>query len=320
MPRFFTYKGTMMRKDVNKILTECYKEGWGRSYSFPRRFVAELFDETGGKIGMNNVHQRAPSHGTKSFGENLSYLERFVQKQVGRKWDDIYSEICATFDRRSTVNDHIFQHLFDYFIQAKNVLVIDNRLYVRSNYWSRPTPLDEAVGFFGKMYVDPRDGILKKNKDWKSYNQDRKERQKVTDANKIRTFVKLSSSKEMHKIEGVWYIFTLKQIPEPQVTYDFPGNDRDVRYMSLDEWERWSLDKKAFKALSEEEKKVQGIRRVTNFAIPDILHCIPESRRDARTKGQRVKIKRNHYEDRKPTHYYSEKKQASHKELKAAGL
>lgn len=310
-----------MRKDVNKILTECYKEGRGRAHPFPRRFVEQLFDEVGGKIGMHNLHEhKSGGYGTKSFGENLSYLPRFLAKNVGRKWDDIYSEICATFDRRSAVNAHIFQHLFDYFIEAKEIKVIDGELFARSNYRFGFTPISEANGFFGNMYVDPRDGILKLNKDWKSYNQVQAEREAEQKARRERKFKELPGLRELHKIDGIWYLFTIKPIPEPKVTYRMGETCIPVYYMNVTERQEHQQRKKDFKKLSEEQKKEVGVKVVIHHPIPDIYRCISEGLRSALTKEGRRKVKHRHYEDVRPTHYYAEKKTASYEELRAAGL
>ena len=43
----------------------------------------------------------------KGFDDKLAPVFRWLAKQVGRKWDDIYSEIKETFDVRTTAGRHI---------------------------------------------------------------------------------------------------------------------------------------------------------------------------------------------------------------------
>jgi hypothetical protein len=50
----------------------------------------------------------------KELNEYLNPLVRYLAKNCGRPWDKVYSEICENMDRRGAVQDHIFQHLFDY--------------------------------------------------------------------------------------------------------------------------------------------------------------------------------------------------------------
>lgn len=308
-----------MRQDVNKILTECYKEG-PHGNKFPRRAVNKRFDEVGGKMGMHFLYEKVSKAPSKSFGENLSYLERFLAKQVGRKWNDIYSEICSTFDRRSAVNAHIFQHLFDYFVRAEELLVIDGELYRQNRYFGKPTPLSEAVGFNGKMYVDPRDGILKLNPAWKSYAKDKAEHQAKEKAKEAETFRVLSPVKEMHKLDGVWYVFTLKPLPERKTVYVCPRPRAPIYCLPLSEVRDYLELEKNFKKLSEKEQKELGAPMVVGFTVPDIYKCIPEYRRSVLTKDRREKVEHRVYADVKASHYYAEKKTASRKELKAAGL
>ena len=50
----------------------------------------------------------------KELNEYLNPLVRYLAKNCNRPWDKVYSEICKNMDRRGVVQDHIFQHLFDY--------------------------------------------------------------------------------------------------------------------------------------------------------------------------------------------------------------
>lgn len=47
----------------------------------------------------------------RDFKDKLSPVKRWLAAQVGRCWDDVYSEIRRTFDFRSTPGRHIVDHI-----------------------------------------------------------------------------------------------------------------------------------------------------------------------------------------------------------------
>jgi len=99
-----------------------------------------------------------------SFSENLNPLRRFLAKQVGRRWDTVYSEIRAQVDADNAVQYHILQHLYDDL--AVDVRERDGELWHHGRggpelltgsgprWWRwRPT-----------LYVCPRSGLIKRVK------------------------------------------------------------------------------------------------------------------------------------------------------------
>ncbi|MFA6049747.1 MAG: hypothetical protein WC761_00895 [Candidatus Paceibacterota bacterium] len=68
------------------------------------------------------------SRKTKTLNENLNPLKNFLRKSVGRKWDDVYSEINSSCPNDSAVNAHIYQHLFSYV--ELNPLIIEGEIYM----------------------------------------------------------------------------------------------------------------------------------------------------------------------------------------------
>lgn len=47
----------------------------------------------------------------KALNENLNPLVSFLRSSIGKKWDEIYSEICSINKKNSAVGAHIFQHI-----------------------------------------------------------------------------------------------------------------------------------------------------------------------------------------------------------------
>lgn len=53
----------------------------------------------------------ATGRGYRDFADKLSPVYRWLCKQVGRPWDDVYSEICQRFENRSLAGRHIIGHI-----------------------------------------------------------------------------------------------------------------------------------------------------------------------------------------------------------------
>jgi hypothetical protein len=60
--------------------------------------------------------------GNKILNENLAPLRRFLQRRVGRPWNDVHREICALLNVRSAVQKHVLDHV-DEMVEVNVVLV-----------------------------------------------------------------------------------------------------------------------------------------------------------------------------------------------------
>jgi hypothetical protein len=116
-----------MRADMFKVIVER-----------PPRASQRRSAEAAARRPHQGVQQPRPR--TKSLNENLAPLARFLRRNVGRPWSDVYSEICAGLNVRSAVQKHVRDHLKD--------LV---RLHAQ----------DLQRGKRDILYVCPRTGILR---------------------------------------------------------------------------------------------------------------------------------------------------------------
>jgi len=145
-----------MRSDMQKLICERPRRGSRTSPSI----------KTGLKLNPNINYDddidtgpsRISSSGPKQFGwnskdlnENLNPLERFLVTSIGRRWDDVYSEIRANIDLRKAIGLHVMQHL-KYMIEI-HAIMIDSRPF--SGRWGT----SEHDG----LYVDPATGIVCNN-------------------------------------------------------------------------------------------------------------------------------------------------------------
>ncbi len=185
-----------MRKDFSKLLTEQPRYGSDRSFREARHSKKFKSFEEGGREGMRFRYNPYYDE-RKFFGEFLAPLERYLKKQAGRKWDDVYGEIRKNFDVRKVTNQHIFEHIYD-FIEVKNLFYEDGVLYVRNA--ARPSePLSVACQwkYAPDLYVDPKDGIIKATK----------RRPKAAEVYEP-TYIKISQYEDLVKVDGNWFVFT----------------------------------------------------------------------------------------------------------------
>jgi len=142
-----------MREDMFKVIVERPRTGWR---SMPRcrgRLAGE--DDLPTKIGMKR-HVTITRIRSRWLNENLNPLKRYLGRQVGRRWDDVYSEICATLDTGHTVKQHVRQHIDDFVVRK----VVSDRDGEWMNGRAHPFGRHARV-WHQPYYVDPEDGVLK---------------------------------------------------------------------------------------------------------------------------------------------------------------
>jgi hypothetical protein len=152
-----------MREDMDKVIVERPRYGSSNSYRFSR---------ARSKSGWKKDPESAPTRegmkryydswdDRKELNENLNPLYRFLNAQAGRRWDDVYSEICERVKLNSAIQRHILQHVFD--LVATKVVMVNGKPYEHDAYdrvlrpyraWRRDT------GSYREMYVNNETGIL----------------------------------------------------------------------------------------------------------------------------------------------------------------
>jgi hypothetical protein len=141
--------------------------------------------------------------GYKMLNENLSPLRRFLERQVGRPWDKVFSEIAKRLRADSTVQQHVRDHLRDFVaIRPRRGIAVWYR-WGGETLWHQP------------LYVDPRDGILKRTDRLPEERARRRrevERQRRQPAPER---VELAIDRELRRIDGIWYEVALAPLPEP---------------------------------------------------------------------------------------------------------
>lgn len=150
-----------MRSDMDKLLTEHPRANHSapnvhvikeRAYVTCNRKDPESLED----MPKTDPMKRFDWGWGKEFGESLNPLRKFLLSKVGAKWDDVYSEIREHLDPKSTIQNHIMQHLWHY-VERNVTIDEDGRPYYLSyNGWQ---PLYRSK-YRGTLYVHPLTGIL----------------------------------------------------------------------------------------------------------------------------------------------------------------
>ena len=193
-----------MREDMAKVIVERPRRG--ASYGM-RKGRLQPVDHLPRQKGLHR--DAVEHHGEKTLNENLSPLVRYLERQVGRPWDKVYSEICRHLKATSTVQQHVRDHIGDY---------VEVRGAARPHWYRRD------------LYVDPADGILKRVRVRRRADKKPEQPSLFT----IGPFV------EFRQLRGIWFEVRLATLPcaeyravsrtieQPQHRYGPSGRVRKV--------------------------------------------------------------------------------------------
>lgn len=177
-----------MRKDMGKIITEKPRRG-----SSARNAKTRMSIKWKGQDGDYDIPQKQSSarhrvHGynAKEFTDVLGPLYRYLDKQVGRPWNKVYSELCAFLDKRKVTHAHVFTHI-DGYVEKDVYKGVDGLWHSR--------PYGGLIGDrYGGLYVHPKSGLICRQK---IKEKDRPKRDVEN--------IKVDSRNEYSRVDGVWY-------------------------------------------------------------------------------------------------------------------
>lgn len=196
-----------MRPDFVKLLTERGKYHKRKNRTQERRlksramsgFVTDEDDDYAGepiRAKMRNLRcSRA------DFNDFLSPLWNFLQRSVGRKWDEVWSEICKIAPTWTTQGDHLREHTRQYVTMPGDPF--------RGRYWG---PRD--------LFVDDS-GVLKRREDdgrkwYKNSDNEKVFRPKFLEIQEQPfhfRHIQKKRTRHFHLRNGVWYEVTA-EIPK----------------------------------------------------------------------------------------------------------
>lgn len=205
-----------MRPDMSKVIVE--RPRWGSRMSLPRRFrridmkhVALDEDEVEpmpGRVG----HRRAArlTGRSKSLSENLNPLRRWLEKQIGRRWDDVWSELTAHLRADNTVQQHVRDHVADFV--AWRTFERGGEIFAASRRWGSPRPVGDWRG--PELYVDPATAVLcraRRRNAWKAVQRRQEAERRRALAARMRV---VDQRRQLHLLaDGSWWEVTLAAVP-----------------------------------------------------------------------------------------------------------
>jgi hypothetical protein len=140
-----------MRKDMFEVIIErprvdCgYRYRKGRHGEARRQWEASTWEPV------------SRGRGTKYLNENLAPLRRFLFSRVGRRWDDVRSEMSRVLNVQSAVQKHVLDHVKQ--MVEENAVLIDGRPHHPGGFYPQGSLI--LGGRWGGLYVCPRTGALR---------------------------------------------------------------------------------------------------------------------------------------------------------------
>jgi hypothetical protein len=206
-----------MREDMDEIIIE--RPRWGSRMSHKRR--AGRFDR---KVEVRRDPEGLPFHiglkraalqaGTpKNLNENLRPLQRYLESQINRPWDKVWSEISKNLRATSEVQQHVRDHVPDFV--AIRLVAKNGALWVPERN-GRLVRLDES---YVRMYVDPRTGLLRRNKHFKSFSRKRRDEEAAVARHVSERMRELAPGLQLHRFDdGMWWEIRVAPIPTEPMT------------------------------------------------------------------------------------------------------
>jgi len=196
-----------MREDMDKVLVERPRCGRARVRRLKgsRRQRRHRLDPDG-ESALQRLGMRRDAIDRKHFGEHLNPMYRYLRKQVDRPWDKVYGELCSHLDRRSVVQDHLFQHI-------KDRVAIDTVWHEGEVQVVRRSNLIPLARSGAELFVHPLTGILLRNRA-REIERRRQSSERADHATQPRPDRRsglpgMAPDCQWHRLEGHWYEVTL---------------------------------------------------------------------------------------------------------------
>lgn len=240
-----------MREDMFKVIIN--RPRWASRHA-PRSKTR--YDKCPDRQRVTGRRMMLEANYTKHLNENLAPLKRYLHKQKGRKWNDVFSEICEHLDTGSTVKMHVREHVED-FIYIKVKISPRGMLYSNTKWGG----LVELKNWFAELYVDPIDGTIKETREacrkfGVTFRRDfyKNERRKAFNQ-KHPFIIHLDGFKWRVRLEEIWYEIELSGRPISESGYEI-GLDELYTSLQTHNWRRQDGFKvKTKRQLSKKELK-----------------------------------------------------------------
>jgi hypothetical protein len=303
-----------MRDDFAKTLVErprALSRDHYHNYRHNKDHARYLDEDGGGRVSMRKPY----GWNGKSFNEHLNPMKGWLHSCLGKNWDKCYSELRTKFDTRSTINNHIMDHLWQYI--EVNTKVVDGVVMGQNSRWfgGGYVPVNDI---FCDYYVCPKNGTVKKT-NRKPYKTIRREDAARRELEKAKVTRVIDADNVLHCIDDVWYHFTIEDAPHAIVTYVNPYTKDHVFFVGFSTLLGQQNERlyKTWAELNGTERERFGQPHYPGAGAIDLFtgHTIFNSpMRPFRYGSSRIK------RVQETLRYHATKQTASHKLLKKAGI
>jgi hypothetical protein len=105
-----------MRKDMSKVVTERPRSRPGKNKDMLRHRKQKIIIDSDGEMNdsiplIHKTSMKPKYYDRKDFSDLLGPLKKFINSNVGRPWDNVYSEVCESIPANGTLNIHIRNHV-----------------------------------------------------------------------------------------------------------------------------------------------------------------------------------------------------------------
>ncbi|EEF62206.1 hypothetical protein Cflav_PD6482 [Pedosphaera parvula Ellin514] len=189
---------------MHKVIVERPRGGGGCGKQNRRANIP--FEDRPRFQGIKRAHVRR-----KWFGEHLGPLRRWLRSQVGRPWNEVYSEACKVIKPDSVVRNHIKFHLLEMVI--RHTFMNEGEIWCFDSNWRMAGgPVNQIAGRCKPFYVHPETGILCEQVWWrKRATYFEKEAQQRSETQR-----QLSRNVRLIKLNGLWFECQMEFFRETQ--------------------------------------------------------------------------------------------------------
>lgn len=152
---------------------------------------------------------KRPHRCRKAFTDLLGPLRRWLHAQVGRPWNDVYSEACAVIKADSVIRAHVKTHLLEFverhaFMHKEKVCVLDIGYHGRGI-----VPVEARRHRWTLFFVHPETYLL-----CEIPRRPRRQRRNLEAERRTLTIRWLNETKLLRLLNGCWYECCMAEFPK----------------------------------------------------------------------------------------------------------
>ena len=193
-----------MRADMAKVIVERPRMT-ARAWPRPKGYQPPAPPLRRGRPALPRGDRGTLAGRRQGLNEHLGPLRRFLDKQVGRPWDKVFSEICARIDRSSAVQDHVRDHVEDYV--HRQVILVDGVPCDGEGGCCYGRPLREMRWI--RWYVCPRTGLLRRNA------VAPRRRPTPVQGGEPPKLIQVGKGLQCRFLDGAWHLVAFERLPKP---------------------------------------------------------------------------------------------------------